>query len=117
MKILVDENIPFLTVRTLREMGHDVLDIRGTPQEGMKDEFLWTLCDREERLLITIDKGFTQRRNEPHYGVIVVRLRQPNLRKIHRRVMHALNQFEPHEWSGLLVVMRDYAQSTWRVHQ
>ena len=36
MKILVDENIPFPTVQTLREMGYDVLDIRGTPDEGLK---------------------------------------------------------------------------------
>ena len=30
MKILVDENIPNITVHGLRAMGHDVLDIRGT---------------------------------------------------------------------------------------
>ena len=29
MKIFVDENIPLMTVRALREMGHDVLDIQG----------------------------------------------------------------------------------------
>jgi len=27
MKMLVDENIPLMTVQALREMGHDVLDI------------------------------------------------------------------------------------------
>jgi hypothetical protein len=31
MKIFVDEHIPLMTVRTLRLMGHDVRDIRGTP--------------------------------------------------------------------------------------
>jgi hypothetical protein len=31
MRILVDENIPRLTVDRLRELGHDVQDIRGTP--------------------------------------------------------------------------------------
>ena len=29
MKILVDENIPLMTVQALREMDHEVLDIRG----------------------------------------------------------------------------------------
>ena len=28
MKIFVDENIPLITVRVLRKMGHDVRDIR-----------------------------------------------------------------------------------------
>ncbi|MCK4358658.1 MAG: DUF5615 family PIN-like protein [Candidatus Cloacimonetes bacterium] len=35
MKIFVDENIPLITVQTLREIGHDVIDIRGTDDEGM----------------------------------------------------------------------------------
>ena len=30
MDILVDENIPLISVDQLRRMGHDVLDIRGT---------------------------------------------------------------------------------------
>jgi hypothetical protein len=30
MKILVDENIPLMTVDRLRELGRDVMDIRGT---------------------------------------------------------------------------------------
>jgi hypothetical protein len=40
MKIFVDENIPLMTVQALRADGHDVLDIRGTPDEGMDDETL-----------------------------------------------------------------------------
>lgn len=50
MKILVDENIPHMTVKVLVEMGHDVLDIRGTKDEGMKDTPLWQLAQREGRL-------------------------------------------------------------------
>lgn len=34
MRILVDENIPIMTVHALREMGHEVKDIRGTADEG-----------------------------------------------------------------------------------
>jgi predicted nuclease of predicted toxin-antitoxin system len=60
MKIFVDENIPLMTVRALREMGHDVIDIRGTADEGMIDDALWEIIQREERLLITTDKGFTK---------------------------------------------------------
>ncbi len=35
MKIVVDENIPNVSVQELRSLSHDVLDIRGTPQQGM----------------------------------------------------------------------------------
>ncbi|MCH8873939.1 DUF5615 family PIN-like protein [candidate division KSB1 bacterium] len=43
MKILVDENIPAITVEALQKLGHNVLDIRGTPKEGFADKKLWQL--------------------------------------------------------------------------
>jgi predicted nuclease of predicted toxin-antitoxin system len=112
MKIFVDEHIPLMTVRTLRLMGHDVRDIRSTPDEGMEDDGLWAMAQREERLLITTDKGFTQYRTVRHYGVLIIRLRRPNRQKIHARIMQAMQQFSESEWPGLLVTMRDVAQST-----
>jgi predicted nuclease of predicted toxin-antitoxin system len=83
MKIFVDENIPFMTAQVLRDNGHDVLDIRGTPNEGIDDEVLWRMVQAEKRLLITTDKGFTQNRNESHHGILIIRLKQPNRQKIH----------------------------------
>ena len=58
MKIFVDENIPLMTVQELRGEGHDVLDIRGTPDQGMDDDTLWQIIQNEGRLFITTDKGF-----------------------------------------------------------
>lgn len=114
MKILVDENIPSMTVAALRTLGYDVLDIRGTPDEGISDPELWPKCQGESRLLITTDKGFSKHRNEPHHGILIVRLKQPNRIKIHQRVMQAINQFEENEWKDLLVVMRDAVQAVWK---
>jgi predicted nuclease of predicted toxin-antitoxin system len=114
MKIFVDENIPSITVAALRHLRHDVADIRGTPDEGMSDENLWKRSQKEGRLLITTDKGFSHYRKEPHHGILIVRLRKPNENKIHQRVMRAINQFKEKEWRGLLVVMRDSVQSTWK---
>ena len=56
MKICVDENIPLVTVVELTELGHDVLDIRGTDEQGISDDILWEQVQREKRLLITTDK-------------------------------------------------------------
>jgi len=114
MKIFVDENVPLITIGALREMGHDVLDIRGTTNEGMSDDALWAMVQQEERLLVTTDKGFAQHRGEYHYGILIVRLRQPNRRKIHQRVMHAMARIRQEQWPGLLVIMRDEVQSTWQ---
>ncbi len=68
MKILVDENIPWMTVRVLREMGHDVRDLRNTKLEGATDDQLWDIARQDARLLITTDKGFAQHRDEEHNG-------------------------------------------------
>ncbi|MDX2153634.1 MAG: DUF5615 family PIN-like protein [Bryobacteraceae bacterium] len=99
MNVLVDENIPHMTVDHLRESGHDVKDIRGTADQGLEDSDLWTLAMTEGRLLISTDKGFTEYRAvEGHNGILVVRLRQPNRRKIHNSVMLAMERFQEGDW-------------------
>jgi predicted nuclease of predicted toxin-antitoxin system len=117
MDILVDENIPLMTVAALRELGHAVKDIRGTRQQGLPDTELWALALAEERMLITTDKGFTERRGDRHSGILVVRLRQPNRHKIHNAVMLAMSRFALSQWPGLLVVMRDQTMSVSRQQQ
>jgi predicted nuclease of predicted toxin-antitoxin system len=114
MRILVDENIPRMTVDRLRELGHDVKDIRGTADQGLDDPGLWSVATTDRRLLITTDKGFTEHRGATHDGILIVRLRQPNRLRIHQSVMNAIGRFQDGEWPGLLVVMRDATMSTSR---
>ena len=114
MNILADENIPLVTIRMLREMNHNVLDIRGTRDEGITDEALWSIVKREHRLLITTDKYFAQYRDENHHGILVIRLKQPNKLRIHQRIMQAIKHYSPEDWQCLLVVMRDTVQSVWK---
>ena len=116
MRILVDENIPLMTVKTLRDMDHDVLDIRGTKNEGISNSKLWKLTQKECCLFITTDKGFTDYRDTLHYGIIIIRLKQPNRNKIHEKAILAINQFKEKDWKNLLVVMRDEFQSEYRAH-
>jgi predicted nuclease of predicted toxin-antitoxin system len=83
MRIVVDENVPSITVRELRAMGHDVLDIRGTERQGIFDDELWSVAQAEKRMLISTDKGFSEYRDQTHSGMLIVRLRQPNEQRIH----------------------------------
>jgi predicted nuclease of predicted toxin-antitoxin system len=50
MKILVDENIPLITVEGLRLKGFDVTDIRGSAEQGITDEVLWQKAQQEKRI-------------------------------------------------------------------
>ena len=74
---------------------------------------LWEMAQREECLLITTDRGSAHYRMKPQHGMLIIQLRQPDRRKIHQRIMQALERFPDTEWSGLLVVMRGIAQSAW----
>jgi len=47
MKILVDENIPLLTVKELRSKGFDVADVRRTADQAIPDEGLWQKAQKE----------------------------------------------------------------------
>jgi predicted nuclease of predicted toxin-antitoxin system len=114
MRIFVDENIPAMTVRELRELGHDVKDIRGTESEGMIDEDIWQMLQKEKMLLITTDKGFMEKRREKHYGILIVRLKQPNRLKIHQKVMKAIRLFKEDDWKVLTVAMQDTFHSVWK---
>lgn len=111
MKIFVDENIPIITVTALRESGHDVSDIRGTIVQGISDEEIWEIVQREKRLLITTDKGFSAYRDEAHFGILIVCLKKPNRLKIHQRIMQAITHYSEPQWKGLMLVMRDTLQS------
>jgi predicted nuclease of predicted toxin-antitoxin system len=112
MRILVDENIPQMTVRSLRALGHDVKDIRGSIEQGLPDPDLMSVAVSESRLLVTTDKGFATYRTSPHPGILIVRLRQPNRHKIHSAVMQAIQRFQEGEWPNRFVVVRDTTMST-----
>ncbi|MBU1194547.1 MAG: DUF5615 family PIN-like protein [Proteobacteria bacterium] len=116
MKIFVDENIPLATVKELVLQGHDVVDIRGTDDQGITDEKLWQKTQELRCLLITTDKGFAAHREDPHHGILIIRLKQPSRQKIHQRVFQALKRHTPEQWPGLMVVMRDAVQSSWKAH-
>ncbi|MGD0498711.1 MAG: DUF5615 family PIN-like protein [Bryobacteraceae bacterium] len=49
MKILVDENIPRMTVERLRGLGHDVRDVRGTADQGAAGAALWNVAITDGR--------------------------------------------------------------------
>jgi predicted nuclease of predicted toxin-antitoxin system len=113
VRIIVDENIPTIRAEHLREISHEVADIRGTAEEGMSDEDLWRKAQKGKQLLITTDKGFARNRHEKHNGILVILLRWPNRHRITQRVTEAMQLFSLQEWPGLLVVMRNTVMSTW----
>jgi len=57
MRFLADENFPGSAVAALEAAGHDVVWI-GLAAPGAADPYVLAWAAREERILLTFDKGF-----------------------------------------------------------
>lgn len=77
MRLLADENIDSLAVTRLRTAGHDVFYVREISPSA-EDPNLLNQATREQRTLLTYDKGFgelvVRHGMVAHYGVILFRL-------------------------------------------
>lgn len=57
MNLLANENIPFLTIKKLREHGYDVLSI-GENMSGITDNEVLSLAKQQHRIIITFDRDY-----------------------------------------------------------
>lgn len=75
MKFLLDENLPRSTAFVLRELGHDVYDVREILR-GKRDEEIFNYAVSNDMTIITADRDFGNILRFPkiHKGIIIVRL-------------------------------------------
>ena len=76
MKLIADEGVDKPVVDALRLSGFDVLYILELNQ-GARDEFILSLANQEQRILLTQDKDFGElvfRLKNAHFGVVLIRL-------------------------------------------
>ncbi|WP_373490642.1 DUF5615 family PIN-like protein [Parasphingorhabdus sp.] len=78
MQFLIDENVPFLVARALRQLGHDCLVIAETDARA-PDPDIMARARREERILVTFDSDFSRmifhELRPPPPGVVYMRSR------------------------------------------
>ena len=77
LRFITDEDVPRSTARVLRDAGFDAVDVRDVGLRGKSDAEVFNYAQRENRLLITCDMGFSNILNFPpaeNYGVLVVRV-------------------------------------------
>jgi len=58
LRFLVDANVLKSVVRCLRDLGHDVRDVRDILPHATADPALFRTAQDEERILVTHDLGF-----------------------------------------------------------
>ncbi len=77
MRFLTDENLFVPIVTGLRERGHDVFSVIEHGEVGISDEEIFRMAVRENRVIVTMDKHFSNMLRFPSEqcgGIIVVRL-------------------------------------------
>lgn len=77
LRFLTDEDVPRSTARVLRDAGFDALDVRDAGLRGKSDALVYAYAQREKRLLITCDLGFSNILKFPpaeSVGLLVIRI-------------------------------------------
>ena len=77
LRFITDEDVPRSTARVLSDAGFDAVDVRDVGLRGKSDAEVFDYAQRENRLLITCDMGFSNILNFPpakNHGILVVRI-------------------------------------------
>ena len=76
MKFKTDENLPVEVVNVLRQHGHDGMGVVEQKLGGAGDDIIAKVCQREQRVLLTLDLDFADIRTYPpeeYPGIIILR--------------------------------------------
>ena len=75
MRFKIDENLPSEFAKVLRRSAHDADTVVDEGMEGCPDPHIAAACTKEQRILVTLDRGFGDIRAYPpgqHAGIIVL---------------------------------------------
>ena len=76
MRFKIDENLPVEVAQILGGDGHDALTVLDQSMGGPPDPDVAAVCQREQRVLVTLDLDFAGIRHYPpedYFGLIVLR--------------------------------------------
>ena len=93
MRFLADQDVYQSTVDFLRALGHDVVCVREIGMARASDEEILDQAHKEQRLLLTKDKGFGALvflRLQEHSGVILLRISPTTVDGVHQELARLL---------------------------
>ena len=111
MRILTDENVAASTIAMLRDLGHDVVDVREAGAAGAPDEDVCVLARSQGRLIVTHDKDFGDRlrlQSMSHRGAIILRLTKPSPDATNKALSSLLSTVGEDYLTGKLIILREH---------
>lgn len=110
MKFKTDENLPLEVVDLLRQEGHDALSVVDQQLAGRPDVDVASVCQTEERALVTLDLDFSDIRSYPpddYFGIIVLRPGLQTISAILRLTTRAVTLLDSEPLAGRLWIVRE----------
>ena len=104
MKFLLDEDVPLKLLTVLVRAGHDARRVvPSTPDPVIAAQ----ACD-EGRILVTLDKDFTNKSLYPpaRFSIVHIRIHPPYAEEIIEAFLRAVAQFPPAPSTGLWLLDR-----------
>ncbi len=107
MRFLIDECVSPTTCQLLKQLGHDVLKIKGLKRFGLEDSEIYRIACQQKRIIFTIDKGF-RRFNPAACGGIIIAMIHPNTPlRYDPRLKHLLTTTHPQDLAGAMVLLEE----------
>ena len=107
MRIKVDEDLPRTVTELPRSQNHDAVSVLDQTMGDTKDPDLWEAVQKENRFLITADKGFGDIRRYPpgtHAGVLLLRPDEDGIHPLVSLLERVLDNYDLNELAGMMTV-------------
>lgn len=108
MKIKVDENLPYSVAELLRDRGFEADTVKEEGLGGTSDPQLLEVTTAEERMILTLDRGFGDIRAYPpgtHAGIVVLRLEDESAPSAAAAVTELIDHHDMRDLQGTITVL------------
>jgi predicted nuclease of predicted toxin-antitoxin system len=109
VRVKVDENLPAMVAALLRERGFEADTVIEEGLAGSTDEDLLAAMREQDRMIVTLDRGFGDTRRYPpgsHPRIVVLRLADESALATRAAVMQLLDNHDLETLSGTRLPLR-----------
>ncbi|MCL6540234.1 MAG: DUF5615 family PIN-like protein [Roseiflexus sp.] len=110
MMFKIDENLPVEAANVLQQAGYDAMTVFDQHLEGSFDADIASVCQKEGRVLITLDTDFADIRAYPppqFPGLIVLRLQRQDKRHVLEVIEHLIPLLSSEPLEHLLWIVEE----------
>jgi predicted nuclease of predicted toxin-antitoxin system len=111
MKFKTDENLPTEAADLLRAAGHDAVTVGEQRLGGSVDATVGSVCQREGRVLVTLDLDFADIQTYPpdrYPGFVVLRLVRQDKARVLRVIARTIPLLMSEAVAGRLWIVEDH---------